>query len=66
MHLGSLISTEESLRGGGDVNPGDTMMKDGVSGNDWMEGSMGHFRASESLDPEALFTSTTFGTTFTS
>jgi len=29
MHLRSLISTEEGLRVGGDVIPGDTMIKDG-------------------------------------
>jgi hypothetical protein len=43
MQIGSLISTEEES-GGGDVIPGDTMMKDG------MEGAMGQFRVMESLD----------------
>jgi len=66
MHLGSLISTEESLRGGGDVIPGDTMMKDGMSGKGWMEDPMGQFRSSELLGTGALFPSTAFGTTFTS
>jgi hypothetical protein len=65
MHLGSLISTEESSRGGDDVIPGDTMMKDGMGGNGWMEGP-GQFRSSELLGTGALFPSTAFGTKFTS
>jgi hypothetical protein len=37
MQIGTLI-LNEAESGGGDVNPGDTMMKDG------MEGAIGQFR----------------------
>jgi hypothetical protein len=63
MHFESLISTEETSRGGGDVSPADTMMKDGMDGKGWMVGSMGRFRASETLGPTALFPSTAFEST---
>lgn len=60
MQIGSFISTEEES-GGGNVIPGDTMMKDG------MEGAMGHFRVMESLDLENFVPSPVdFESTFTS
>jgi hypothetical protein len=66
VQLEALISTEEGLTGGSDVVPRDTIMRDGLGGKGWMEGSMGRVRASESVSSAALFPATPFVRSYTS
>ncbi|KAE9366256.1 hypothetical protein N431DRAFT_430388 [Stipitochalara longipes BDJ] len=66
VQLEALILTEERLTGSDNIDPGDTIMGDGLGEKGWMEGSMGRVLASDSVSPAALFPATPFVRSYTS